>query len=159
MNIIAFTKHKTIALLILLCTFILISLCSYQKQKDYEYPLIESDYNIEIYLPKYVPKDYEFKEIDISPLFVSVTYSSPIYGDLYYTQISSPDFSLSLDTENNNITEYNSNNYTGYLLTDTSVDSSYLLSVYNNTDSFEISGIIDKNELFKMLESISKYTP
>lgn len=152
-------KHKNYISLILLCAFILISFCSCQKQKDYDYPLIESDYNIEIYLPKYVPKDYEFKEIEISPLFVSVTYNSPVYGDLYYTQISSPDFSLSLDIENNNITEYTSDNFTGYLLTDINNKSSYLLNVYNDTTSFEISGILDKKDLFKMVESIEKYAP
>lgn len=159
MNIVTFTKHKTTVFFILLCTFILILLCSRQKQKEYDYPLIESDYNIEIYLPKYVPEDYEFKEIEISPLFVSVTYNSPVYGDLYYTQISSPDFSLSLDIENNNITEYTSDNFTGYLLTDTNNESSYLLNVYSDTTSFEISGILNKVDLFKMVESIDLYKP
>ena len=71
--------------------------------------------------------------------------------------LHSPSFSLSLDTENNTITEYNSNKFTGYLLTDTSSKSSYLLSVYNDTNSFEITGNIEKDELFKMIESIEPY--
>ena len=127
-----------------------------KKTKDYEYPLIETDNDMEISLPKYVPQNYKFEEIEISPPFVSVTYSSES-GNLYYTQITSPSFSLSLDTENNTITEYNSNKFTGYLLTDTSRKSSYLLSVYNDTNSFEITGSIEKDELFKMIESIEPY--
>ena len=130
--------------------------CSFKKTKDYEYPLIETDNDMEISLPKYVPQNYKFEEIEISPPFVSVTYSSES-GNLYYTQITSPSFSLSLDTENNTITEYNSNKFTGYLLTDTSSKSSYLLSVYNDTNSFEITGNIEKDELFKMIESIEPY--
>lgn len=159
MSIITFQKHKSKTSLITLFAAIIILFCSCQSQKEYKYPLIESDYSIDIFLPKYVPKDYEFKEVEISPLFVCVTYTSPAYGDLYYTQISSPNFSLSLDSENNNITEYESENYSGYLLTDININSSYLLSVYNDSNSFEISGIIDKTELFKMVESISAYTP
>lgn len=159
MSIITHQNHKFKASLIILLTAMIVLFSSCHSQKEYEYPLIKSDYNVDIYLPKYVPKDYEFKEIDISPLFISVTFTSPTHGDLYYTQISSPDFSLSLDTENNSITEYESENYSGYLLTDVNVDSSYLLTVYNDSDSFEISGIIDKTELFKMVESISEYSP
>lgn len=158
MNNITSNKHKSAAFLIGVCILVLFLVGFFRGPKEYNYPLIETKYDIEIFLPSYVPKDYEFKEIDISPLFVSVTYTSSS-GDLYYTQTSSPDFTLSLDTENNNITEYNSDKFTGYLLTDTSVDSSYLLNVYNERNSFEISGIIDKEELFNMVESISKYEP
>ena len=141
-------KNKIFFYFFALCiTFVIF--CSFKKTKDYEYPLIETDNDMEISLPKYVPQNYKFEEIEISPPFVSVTYSSES-GNLYYTQITSPSFSLSLDTENNTITEYNSNKFTGYLLTDTSSKSSYLLSVYNDTNSFEITGNIEKDELFKL---------
>ena len=131
-------KNKIFFYFFALCiTFVIF--CSFKKTKDYEYPLIETDNDMEISLPKYVPQNYKFEEIEISPPFVSVTYSSES-GNLYYTQITSPSFSLSLDTENN-----------------TSSKSSYLLSVYNDTNSFEITGNIEKDELFKMIESIEPY--
>ena len=148
-------KNKIFFYFFALCiTFVIF--CSFKKTKDYEYPLIETDNDMEISLPKYVPQNYKFDEIEISPPFVYVTYSSES-GNLCYTQITSPSFSLSLDTENNTITEYNSNKFTGYLLTDTSSKSSYLLSVYNDTNSFEITGNMEKDELFKMIESIEPY--
>lgn len=97
-------KNKIFFYFFALCiTFVIF--CSFKKTKDYEYPLIETDNDMEISLPKYVPQNYKFEEIEISPPFVSVTYSSES-GNLYYTQITSPSFSLSLDTENNTITEY-----------------------------------------------------
>nr|WP_294682145.1 DUF4367 domain-containing protein [uncultured Anaerotignum sp.] len=150
-------KNKALFSFLMISVLIIIIACASKQEKPYEYPLIETNQEIEIYLPQYVPQNYAFEEIEISPPFVTVTYSSK-EGRIYYTQMNAASFSMSLDTENNTVTAYHSDHFTGYLLTDSSVPSSYLLSVYNDTNAFELVGNIKKEELFQMLESIAPYT-
>ena len=149
-------KHKSFLLLILILFSFFFSSC--EKQKEFDYPLIETDYAIEIFLPKYVPDGYKVKEIDITDIYASIIYTSDT-GDISFLQIATSNNSVSLDTEKSIITEYNSDKFSGYLLTDKYIESQRLLYVYNDTNSFAIDGLLEESEIIKMIESIEKYEP
>ena len=158
MRIIYSNRHKFMVLIIIFCIYIvfILGIKSLPSLQKFEYPLIETEYDIEVFLPSYIPNNFELKAFDISPMLVSVTFSSDDSA-LYFTQLVAEDFFLTLDTETNSISEYESEKFSGYLLTDQNIESSYLLYIYNDTNAFEIAGIIDKEDLFKIAESIEKY--
>ena len=109
-------------------------------------------------LPSYVPEGYQVTNIDVSSTLLLVDYELD-EELLCYVQIFGSSYTLSLDNEHNTITEYNSDRFDGLLLKDINIKDSHLLYVLDDKYSYEIFGIIEEEELFKMIESIEVYEP
>lgn len=129
-----------------------------EKQKKFEYPLITEETEFDLILPSYIPDGFSIIEYDISPISFSVSYSS---GEktLDYLQINSISNSVSLDNENNMITEYKSDRFEGYLLTDKYIKPLHLICVWDKENCFAINGNVEKEDIIKILESLEVYYP
>ena len=150
------TKDRKAMLFLIISTVLLFGCVNtHEKQQKFEYPPITGETFEDVMLPSYVPNGYTVTDMSISPLFNTIEYT---YGEniLYFTQ-SHNDATVSFDNEHNTISEFQSDKYEGFLLTSTDIDNNYLLYVLDNQYSYEISGTIDKNEIFKMIESIELY--
>ena len=150
------TKNiKSILLLIIPTIFLFGFIITHENRQKFEYPPISGETFKDIMLPSYIPDGYTVTDMSISPLFNTIEYT---YGEniLYFTQ-GHNDATVSFDNERNTISEYQSDKYEGILLTSIDIDNNYLLYVWDDQYSYEISGTIDKNEIFKMLESIELY--
>lgn len=149
---------KALLLLIISSSLLFGYIITQEKQKKFDYPAITGKTFEDTMLPSYVPDGYIVTDMSFTPIFNTVDY---INGEniLYFTQFHS-NGTVSFDNEHNTISEYQSDKYEGFLLTSTDIDNNYLLYVWDEQYSYEISGTIDKNEIFKMLESIEiYYTP
>lgn len=131
---------------------------THKSPQKFEYPPINTDVEDVIMLPSYVPEGYQVTNIDISHALLLVDYE---LNDelLCYVQIFGSSYTLSLDNEHNTITEYHSDRFDGLLLKDINIKDSHLLYVLDDDYSYEIFGIIEEEELFKMIESIEEYVP
>ena len=141
----------TLSTLLLFC-FIIIK----REPQNYVYPSISSEVYFDIMLASYVPDDYTVNYISTSPAVAVVEYTSE-RGLAYFSQLNAVTFSLSLDNENHTITEYHSDRFDGYLLIDTENKNSRLISVWDEHNSFEITGNLEEYEIYKMIESIEVY--
>ena len=149
---------KALLLLIISSSLLFGYIITHEKQKKFDYPSITGETFESVMLPSYVPDGYTVTDMSISPLFNTIEYTCR-ENILYFTQ-GYNDGTVSFDNEHNTISEYQSDKYEGFLLTSTDIDNNYLLYVWDEQYSYEISGTIDKNEIFKMLESIEiYYTP
>ena len=129
-----------------------------KSPKKFEYPPFKTDVDHVIMLPSYVPEGYEVTNIDLSSPLLLVDYE--LDGELLcYVQIFGSSYTLSLDNEHSTITEYHSDHFDGLLLKDINIKDSHLLYVLDDKYSYEIFGIIEEEELFKMIESIEEYEP
>ena len=153
------TKDIKAMLFLIISTVLLFGcLITHEKQQRFEYPSITGETFEDVMLPSYVPDGYTVTDMSISPLFNTIEYTCR-ENILYFIQ-GYNDGTVSFDNEHNTISEYQSDKYEGFLLTSTDIDNNYLLYVWDEQYSYEISGTIDKNEIFKMLESIEiYYTP
>ena len=150
------TKAVKVILFLIISTVLLFGCVNtHEKQQKFEYPPMTGETFDDIMFPSYVPDGYTVTDMSISPLFNTIEYT---YGEniLYFTQ-GHNDATVSFDNEHNTISEYQSDKYEGILLTSTDFDNNYLLYVWDDQYSYELSGTIDKNELFKMIESIELY--
>ena len=150
------TKDRKAMLFLIISTILLFGCVNtHEKQQKFEYPPITGETFEDVMLPSYVPDGYTVTDMSFTPIFNTVDY---INGEniIYFTQFHS-DGTVSFDNEHNTISEYQSDKYEGFLLTSTDIDNNYLLYVWDNQYSYEISGTIDKNEIFKMIESIEVY--
>ena len=112
----------------------------------------------DVLLPTYVPEGYKFEEYQISPLSVSVTYSSKD-KNLYYMQHAPISLSYAIDTENSLQTEYHSDRFDGYLLSYETTNPLNLIHVWDKNNFYKADGAVDEEELIKMIESIEEYVP
>lgn len=69
---------RIISILLLITVLFMMFWCIHttENQNKFEYPAITEDVTFDVLLPTYVPEGYKFEEYQISPLSVSVTYSS-----------------------------------------------------------------------------------
>ena len=147
---------KAIILLITSTMLVFGYIVTQKKQQKFEYPPITSTIHFDVMLPRYVPDNYTYNSIEISPLLISVEYLCDNQS-LYFTQIGTNSGSTSLDNEENIITEYKSERYDGYMLTDHNNQNDHLIFFWDDKYSYEITGIIKENDLIKMVESIELY--
>lgn len=153
------TKDAKAILFLVISTVILFGIIiTHKSPQKFEYPPINTDVEDVIMLPSYVPEGYQVTNIDISHALLLVDYE---LNDelLSYVQIFGSSYTLSLDNEHNTITEYHSDRFDGLLLKDINIKDSHLLYVLDDDYSYEIFGIIEEEELFKMIESIEEYVP
>ena len=137
---------------------VFITIIKYEPPK-FEYPDIEVDSKMQIYLPYYIPKDYKLGEFNVDRPFVSISFENESQT-IWYTQIhTGGSFSFTTDTEHHKITEYESEKFSGYLSESIKYPEDYALYIFDDNNYYEISGTIDKHELFKIAESIEKYIP
>lgn len=151
-------KSKTIKYILIIFLAIIILSKAKASPTKFNYPEIQADTNIQIYLPYYIPAAFELQEYDIDDSFVSLIFSSDS-KNLYYTQMPATNFTLSIDNENHAISEFSSDKFTGYLSESKNTSNFYTLSFYDDNNYYEISGTVNKNDLFKIAESIEKYIP
>lgn len=108
---------RLISILLLITALFMMVGCIHttENQNKFEYPELTKDVTFDVLLPAYIPKGYIFEEYQISPLSVSVTYSSE-GKNLYYMQHTPISITYSVDTENSVQTEYHSDCFDGYIL-------------------------------------------
>ena len=149
---------KALLLLIISSSLLFGYIITHEKQKKFDYPSITGETFESVMLPSYVPDGYTVTDMSISPLFATIEYTCDD-NILYFTQ-GYNDATVSFDNEHNTISEYQSDKYDGFLLTSIDIDNNYLLFVWDDQYFYEISGTLDKKEIFKMIESIEiYYTP
>ena len=151
------TKDRKAMLFLIISTVLLFGCVNtHEKQQKFEYPPITGETFEDVMLPSYVPNGYTVTDMSISPLFNTIEYT---YGEniLYFTQ-GHNDATVSFDNEHNTISEFQSDKYEGFLLTSTDIDNNYLLYVWDEQYSYEITGTIDLNEIIKMITNIKEYT-
>lgn len=147
-------KHLYLWPIIIILVFI--TIIKYESPR-FDYPDIEVDSKMQIYLPYYIPKDYKLGEFDIDHPFVSISFENGSQT-IWYTQIhTGGNFSFTTDTEHHTLTEYKSKKFTGYLSESIKYPEDYALYIFDDNNYFELSGTIDKQELFKIAESIELY--
>ena len=153
------TKDAKAILFLIISTVIMFGIIiTHKSPQKFEYPPFNTNVEDTIMLPSYVPEGYEVTNIDLSSPLLLVDYE--LDGELLcYVQIFGSSYTLSLDNEHSTITEYHSDRFDGLLLKDINIKDSHLLYVLDGDYSYEIFGIIEEEELFKMIESIEEYVP
>lgn len=151
---------RIISILLLIAALFMMNGCihSTNNQNKFEYPDLTEDVTFDVLLPTYVPEEYKFEEYHISPLSVSVTYSSE-GKTLYYMQHAPISLTYTIDTENSVRTEYHSNRFDGYLLSYETTNPLNLIHVWDENNFYKADGDVDEEELIKMIESIEEYVP
>lgn len=150
--------YKSIRYIVILFIAVII-LSKVQSTPDrFDYSEIKANTNIQIYLPYYIPDSFKLQEYSIDDSFVFLVFNSDS-KKLHYTQMPAKNFTLSLDNENHTISEFSSDKFTGYLSESKNFPNFYKLTFYDDDNFYEISGIIGKNDILKMADSIEKYVP
>ena len=153
------TKDTKAILFLVISTVIMFGIIiTHKSPQKFEYPPIKTEVEEIIMLPSYVPEGYQVTNIDVSSTLLLVDYELD-EELLCYVQIFGSSYTLSLDNEHSTITEYHSDRFDGLLLKDINIKDSHLLYVLDDKYSYEIFGIIEEEELFKMIESIEEYEP
>ena len=153
------TKDTKAILFLVISTVIMFGIIiTHKSPQKFEYPPFKTDEEDVIMLPSYVPEGYQVTNIDVSSTLLLVDYELD-EELLCYVQIFGSSYTLSLDNEHSTITEYHSDRFDGLLLKDINIKDSHLLYVLDDKYSYEIFGIIEEEELFKMIESIEEYVP
>ena len=153
------TKDTKAILFLVISTVIMFGIIiTHKSPQKFEYPPFKTDVEDVIMLPSYVPEGYQVTNIDVSSTLLLVDYELD-EELLCYVQIFGSSYTLSLDNEHSTITEYHSDRFDGLLLKDINIKDSHLLYVLDDKYSYEIFGIIEEEELFKMIESIEIYEP
>ena len=149
---------RIMSILLLIAALFMMNGCihSTKNQNKFEYPNLTEDVTFDVLLPTYVPEGYKFEEYHISPLSVSVTYSSE-GKTLYYMQHAPISLTYTIDTENSVQTEYHSDRFDGYILSYETSNPSNLIHVWDENNFYKADGDVDKEELIKMIESIEVY--
>lgn len=149
---------RIISMLLLITALFMISGCihSTENQNKFEYPDLPEDMNFDVLLPAYIPEGYIFEEYQISPLSVSVTYSSE-GKNLYYMQHAPISLTYTIDTENSVQTEYHSDRFDGYLLSYKTTNPLNLIHIWDENNFYKANGDVDEEELIKMIESLEVY--
>lgn len=153
------TKDTKAILFLVISTVIIFGIIiTHKSPQKFEYPPFKTDIEDVIMLPSYVPEGYQVTNIDVSSTLLLVDYELD-EELLCYVQIFGSSYTLSLDNEHSTITEYHSDRFDGLLLKDINIKDSHLLYVLDDKYSYEIFGVIEEEELFKMIESIEEYVP
>lgn len=121
----------------------------------YQYPKMTSKVFFDVYLPSYVPEGYSCEIIETDDAFASIEFHNNEAKKLYFTQMPYSDsFTLSIDNQNNKITEFESTKYEGYH--QCSLKTSYRsLFFWDDENYFEINGYITEDEIIKIANSLS----
>ena len=149
---------KTLSLSIYITLLFMLPGCTQitKNQPQFEYPALTEDVSFDVLLPTFIPEGYTFEEYQISPLSVSVTYTSE-GKSLYYMQHVPISFTYSIDTENGIQTEYHSDQFDGYILTYETPNPLNLIHVWDENNFYKADGDVDEEELIKMIESLEIY--